>query len=279
MSRARAGRLAGAGALAGATAFRALWWEPRHVRLTRRRLALPHWPAWLSGLRVALIADLHTGAPHVDIATVSRVVARVNRAQPDLVALLGDYADPAALGAHMVAPEAVAASLAELRSKLGSVAVLGNHDWVRHGRHMPEALRAAGIAVLENEALALPLAERRLWVAGLADAQTRTPAVARTLAGVPDGEPVLVLSHNPDLFPEVPERVALTLAGHTHGGQVDLPLVRRLTVGSRFGANHAGGHYEEGGRHLFVSRGVGTSRLAVRLLAPPEVVLLELRPG
>jgi hypothetical protein len=261
----------------GAVAFRALWWEPRHVRIVRRRLELPLWPAELAGMRVAVIADLHTGVAHVDAGTVARVVARVNRERPDLVALLGDYADPAGLGAEFVAPETVAERLGELRSQLGSVAVLGNHDWVRHGRRMPAALRDAGVTVLENEVLALARGAHRFWIAGLADALTRTPAVARTLAGVPDGEPVLVLSHNPDLFPLVPERVTLTLAGHTHGGQVDLPLVRRLAVGSRFGARHASGHFEEEGRHLFVTRGVGTSRLAVRLLARPEVALLELQ--
>ena len=87
---------------------------------------------------------------------------------------------------------------------------------------------------------------------------------------------MLLLSHNPDLFPDVPERVALTLSGHTHGAQVDLPVVRDRMTPSRFGARYAGGIFEEGGRVLFVSRGVGTSSLPVRFLAPPEVAMLEL---
>ena len=256
-----------------AVAYRALWWEPRHVRLTRRTLALPRWPAALEGLRVAVIADLHTGAPHVPLAQVARLVERLNRERPDLVALVGDYADPRVVGATKVQPKEVGAVLGRLEAPLGVVAVLGNHDWSEGGRQVAEALYRAGIAVLENEPRELG---RGLWVAGLADATTRQPDLASALAEVPPDAPVLLLSHHPDVFPRVPERVALTLSGHTHGAQVDLPVAREHATPSRFGARYAGGVFEEDGRMLFVSRGVGTSRLPVRFLAPPEVALLEL---
>lgn len=262
------------GAAIGAAAYRALWWEPRHVRLSRRAVALPRWPEHLDGLRVAVIADLHTGAPHVSPAKVSRVVERVNAEGPDVVALLGDYVDPRVAGATRVAPAAVAATLGRLRAPLGVAAVLGNHDWAEGGREIASALRAAGIAVLENDALP---AGRCLWVAGVADAGMRDPDLDAALATPPAKAPVLLLSHNPDVFQRVPKRVSLTLSGHTHGAQVDLPLVRDRVTPSRFGARYAGGVFEERDRVLFVSRGVGTSRLPVRFLAPPEVALLELR--
>ena len=88
---------------------------------------------------------------------------------------------------------------------------------------------------------------------------------------------MLLLSHDPDAFPAVPARVALTLAGHTHGGQVAIPLVRRPFVPSRYGERYVHGHVVEGGRHLYVSSGVGTSGAPVRFLRPPEVVSLTLR--
>ena len=94
---------------------------------------------------------------------------------------------------------------------------------------------------------------------------------------VPDDAPVLLLSHDPDPFPGVPERVALTLAGHTHGGQVAIPLLRRPFVPSRYGERYVRGHVVEDGRHLYVSSGIGTSGLPVRFLRPPEVVSLTLR--
>jgi predicted MPP superfamily phosphohydrolase len=242
--------------------------------LTRRAVALRSWPEHLDGLRVAVIADLHTGAPHVSLAKVSRVVERVNAERPDVVALLGDYVDPRVAGATPVAPAAVAAALGRLRAPLGVAAVLGNHDWAEGGREIASALVGAGIAVLENEAVP---AGRGLWVAGVADAGMRDPDLEAALAAPPADAPVVLLSHNPDVFQRVPERVSLTLSGHTHGSQVDLPVVRDKVTPSRFGARYAGGVFEERDRVLFVSRGIGTSRLPVRFLAPPEVGLLELR--
>lgn len=266
--------LAAAVAATGAVAARALWWEPRRVRLTRHEIALRRWPPALDGMTVAVIADLHTGAPHVDLRKLERVVATVNRVRPELVVLLGDYADRKVALATPPAPEAVAQRLARLRAP--TLAVLGNHDWSQWGARMRDALDGAGLRVLENEALALHVRGCRLWMVGLADATTRTPSV-EAVDAVPEDEFALVLSHNPDVFPLVPSRVALTLAGHVHGAQVNLPLLRARVIPSRYAARYRAGHIEEGGRDLFVSRGIGTSRFPVRFLAPPEIALLQLR--
>ena len=264
---------------AAAVAWWTLWQEPRSVELTRLTLRIPRWRAALDGFKVGVIADLHAGAPHVDAPAVRRIVAAMNAAPPDLVALLGDYADPAVAFGHRVAPREVAAALGELEAPLGRYAVLGNHDWEKHGVAMPFALREHGITVLQNEALPVDGAASRLWVAGVADAMTRTPRLADALAVVPAEDPVLLLSHDPDVFPYVPATVSLTLSGHTHGAQVDVPGVRNLVTPSQHGAHYTKGHHVEGGRHLFVSAGVGTSRLPVRFRARPEVSVLELVPA
>jgi uncharacterized protein len=263
-----------AGAAAAAIAWRALWHEPRHGRIRERALELPRWPAELDGLRVALISDLHAGAPHVDERRIERLAAAVNPHAPDVVVLLGDFIDLTVRGGRTVAPEAVADRLGALRAPLGVLAVLGNHDWHHDGPRVAAALRAAGIRVLENEVADLG----RLHVAGVADARTRDADVDGTLGAVPDGAPVLLLSHDPDVFPRVPGRVALTVSGHTHGGQVAIPLLRRRVIPSRFGERYARGHVVEGDRHLYVTAGFGTTGWPVRLFAPPEVVILELRP-
>lgn len=268
--------LAGSAAAATtvAVAARALWWEPRHVHLTRHQIGLQGWPAALDGVRVAVMADLHAGAPHVDLHKLERVVARVNRARPELVVLLGDYADNKVALATPIAPEAVAQRLAQLRAP--ALAVLGNHDWSQWGARMRDALHGPGLIVLENEALPLLVRGTRLWMVGLADMTTRTPSL-QAVHAVPAGEPVLVLTHHPDVFAFVPSRVALTLAGHVHGAQVNLPLLRTRITPSRYPDRYRAGHIEQHGRHLFVTRGIGTSRLPVRFLAPPEVALLQLR--
>ena len=96
------------------------------------------------------------------------------------------------------------------------------------------------------------------------------------IGAVLSGEPVLLLTHNPDVFPMVPDRVALTIAGHTHGGQVRLPWIGAPIVPSRFGQRFAAGHVVEGNRHLFVATGVGTSIIPVRFRVPPAVTILRL---
>jgi predicted MPP superfamily phosphohydrolase len=201
----------------------------------------------------------------------------MNAAEPDLVALVGDFVDAHFLFGGRLAPERVAEELAALRAPLGRFAVLGNHDWKQFGARVPSALEHVGLTVLENSSAAVDARGQRLHVAGLADMRMRRPDVAAALADVPPDEPVLMLSHDPDLFPEVPERVALTLAGHTHGGQIAIPFVRRPVIPSRHGERYVRGHVTEHGRHLYVSTGLGTSAIPFRLNAPPELVLLELR--
>ena len=119
-----------------------------------------------------------------------------------------------------------------------------------------------------------------LWAAGVSDWWTGHHDIKAALARVPDdGTPVLLLTHNPDIFPTVPSRVTLTLAGHTHGGQVRVPLFGPPIVPSDFGQRFVAGHIVEGGRHLYVATGVGTSILPVRFLVPPAVTILTLGSG
>ena len=249
----------------------ALLVEPRRLVVRRRTLRLERWPQRLDGYTVVLVSDLHTGAPHVKPKTVAKIVRRANRQRADVALLLGDYVDPDVPGGERVGPEAVARELARLQAP--AYAVLGNHDWVHAGHAMWAALERAGIEVLENEAVAVPGGPT---LAAVADATTREPQIGEALRDAAD--PVLLLSHDPDVFPQVPARVALTVCGHTHGGQVDVPLLRRLAIPSRHGDRYAKGHVVEGGRHLYVTSGIGTSRWPIRLRRPPELVVLRLRP-
>jgi predicted MPP superfamily phosphohydrolase len=263
-------------AIAGAAAAGAVWsgWvEPRRLVTVRRALRPPRWPPAADGLRVGILSDLHAGAPHAGLPAIARAVARLNDEAPDAMLLLGDFIDAHPLWGGRVAPEPIARELAALRAPHGTFAVLGNHDWRQAGDRMWSALQNVGVEVLENRAM--PIGEA--FIAGLADLRARRPDLLGALAGVPAGAPVILLAHDPDVFPYVPERVALTLSGHTHGGQVAIPRLRRAAIPSRHGERYARGHLVEDGRHLYVTSGLGTSGLPVRLLAPPEVVVLELR--
>lgn len=246
--------------------------EPGRVVAREVRVPIARWPDGLGPLRIAAIADVHAGAPHMTLDALGGIVATVNAARPDLIVLLGDYVIHGIIGGHFIEPEPVAMVLGRLRASLGVFAVTGNHDWWYDGPRVTAALGAAGIRVLDDAAAPLPPAGPRLWIAGVGDLWTRPADVRRALAAVPAEAPVVVITHNPDLFPGVPARVLLTLAGHTHGGQVDLPLLGRLIVPSR--ARYAIGHVREDGRDLFVTPGLGTSILPVRFRVPPEISLL-----
>jgi uncharacterized protein len=260
---------------AAAAAYWAAWHEPRRLVVREEEVAPENWPHALDGLRVGLISDLHAGLGHTSPGRIDAAVELLNGQRPDLICLLGDYLDSTRFGKGRADPDAVAQALAELAAPLGRYAVLGNHDWHAAGPAMGDALRRAGVPVLENEAV--QLAEKPLWVAGTADLRLRRPDIPRALADVPEDAALILLTHDPDLFPSVPARVQLTLAGHTHGGQVDVPFLRRPFIPSRHGTRFLGGHVVEDSRHLFVSTGVGTAGLPLRFRRPPEVVVLTLR--
>lgn len=251
--------------------------EPALLATERHDLELPHWPAPLHGLRVVVLTDLHVGAPHIDLEKLDEVIERTNAEDPDLVVVLGDLVIQGVLGGDFVPPEDTARALGRLRARHGVVAVLGNHDWWLDGQRVASALREAGIVVLENQAWPVEHEGTRLWLAGLADLMTRAPDLGASMRTIPPGEPVLVLTHNPDVFPDVPSRVSLTLAGHTHGGQVCVPPFGPPVVPSRFGQRYASGHVVEDERHLYVSVGIGTSILPVRFLVWPRIDVLTLR--
>jgi predicted MPP superfamily phosphohydrolase len=206
------------------------------------------------------------------------VVRLTNAERPDLVLLLGDYVTTRRVKTSFVPPEATAAVFAGLEAPLGVLAVLGNHDWYFGARRVRAAFEAVGIPVLENQARRLQGGGHGLWLAGVGDVSVRRHDLAGTLAQITDDAPVVVMTHSPDLFPRIPPEVALTVAGHTHGGQVRLPWLGRPVVPSDYGQRYAYGHIVEAGRHLFVTSGIGHSILPVRFGVPPEIAVITLRP-
>ncbi|HXX03529.1 MAG TPA: metallophosphoesterase [Xanthobacteraceae bacterium] len=280
--------LGGAAGLVGfsaiATGIYAGGIEPQGLAVTHYVLSPPVWPAGCK-LSVSVIADLHAGGPDMLLAHIRRLVNAANELRSDLIVLLGDYTASYRLANKRVSYAAWAAELAQLSAPLGTWAILGNHDWWNDLAEVRRALAGARIPVLENDAVMLGAATQRFWLAGIGD-QLAHPLgngqfrgeddLPRTLAQVATDDPVLLLVHEPDIFPRVPARVALTLAGHTHGGQIRVPFIWPAFVPSRYGARFAYGHIVEEGRHLIVSGGLGTSVIPARLGVPPEIVRLEL---
>jgi predicted MPP superfamily phosphohydrolase len=257
----------------GAWAF---WIEPNRLVVKQTEIKLPGWPESLNRLRIVAISDLHVGSLYITLDKLERVVETINAAKPDIVVLLGDYVIQDVVGGRFIEPEVFAEKLKALRAPGGVVAVLGNHDWWYDAPRVRRALEQAGMHVLEDEAVPIQHRGQVLWLAGLVDLWKGKPDIEKAMSQVPQGAPMIMLTHNPDIFPQVPPRVSLTVAGHTHGGQVNLPFVGRLVVPSQFGQRYAIGHIQENKRHLFVTPGIGTSIFPVRFRVPPEISVVTL---
>jgi predicted MPP superfamily phosphohydrolase len=254
-----------------------LWYEPSGIRVVNHRVVqdLATVPV-VPPLRVAVVADLHAGAPYIDLAKIDRIVALTNAEDPDLVLLAGDYVIQGVIGGRHIPIETTAARLATLSARFGVYAVIGNHDRWEDDANITKALETAGITVLEDRAVQIG-GEDGFYLVGISDYATGRRDVASALSGVPEGEHALCFTHSPDIFPDLPPACALTVAGHTHGGQVRLPLLGRPIVPSRFGQRYAVGTIRENGKLLFVSSGIGTSIIPVRFGVPPEISLLDIR--
>jgi predicted MPP superfamily phosphohydrolase len=265
-------------------------------RVTRYDLKLRRWPADLP-LTVAVISDLHACKPWMEIERIQSIVEQTNQLNADVIVLLGDFvAGLRYYRTGLVGADEWAKALTGLKAPLGVHAILGNHEWwsdaaAQRNGHGPTfgrvALERAGIPVYENDVVRLTKSGRHFWLAGLGDQIAFVPSRRRypgrrlgvddldgTLRKVPDGDPVILLAHEPDIMPRVPERVSLVLSGHTHGGQVRL-FGWSPVVPSRYGNRYAYGHVREQ-CDLIVSGGLGCSIAPVRFGMPPEIVLVSI---
>jgi uncharacterized protein len=265
--------------------------EPFQLRIQTYRVSPDNWPAELS-LKIVALADIHACRPWMDPGRIRQIVEQANRLEPDLIVLLGDYTSGHLLVTSSVPANEWAEALAGLKAPLGVFAVLGNHDWWEdeaaqlRGRGPTRsrlALERVGVPVLENAALRLEKQGEAFWLAGLGDqlaflSGRGADDLHGALRTVTDAAPVILLAHEPDIFPRVPERVSLTLAGHTHGGQVRIfgyPPIVPSKCSRRFVYGHAAerSHPNAPWRHLIVSGGLGCSKAPVRFGVPPEIVV------
>jgi predicted MPP superfamily phosphohydrolase len=251
--------------------------EPSQLIVKQVDLILPRWRPAHDNFKVAVLSDLHIGSPFITLEKLRHIVELTNAQHPDLTVLLGDYVMGSMLfGGTFIEPEPIAAELQHLQAPHGVIAILGNHEWGYDGYRMWRALEQVGIKVLENQAIKIEPNGKPLWIVGLADKLTRRIDLANSLDQTEKYQPIILLSHNPDIFPRIPPRVTLTLSGHTHGGQINFPWLQQQVIPSHFGARYAKGHIVENQKDLFVSSGIGTTSVPLRIGIPPEIVILTL---
>jgi predicted MPP superfamily phosphohydrolase len=247
--------------------------QPHMVR--HYSLTLPGWPRFGRPLRVALLSDFHVGSHTGDVLRYTALAKEVAAVVPDLVLFGGDYMNMQLLGGGRVPPRVIARLLARMMGRHGRFAILGNHDYNYGEQEVAAALRAHGIAVLDHERGTFSFGKHAIDVVGVPDAHVVRPAARALLASLAPDRPTIVLAHDPVWFMNVPPGPYLTLAGHTHGGQIKLPGLGVVVNASRAPLRWSHGLVVEDGRHLIVTAGLGTGGIPLRIGVPPEYVLIE----
>jgi uncharacterized protein len=233
----------------------------------------------MDGFTVALLSDFHYD-PYFSVHPLRAAIGMVNETRPDLIVLTGDFVSIPLLGKSAegaAAAEPCAQLLQQMRAPHGLWAVLGNHDDETDPSRVTGALRDNGIHVLRNQSAPIEKDGARFWLAGIDDLLGRTSDISATLRGIPSDEATVLLAHEPDYADHVASHpVDLQLSGHSHGGQVRIPLLRPLVL-PPLGRKYIWGRYQIRELMLYTNPGLGTVDIPIRLNCPPEVTLLTLR--
>jgi predicted MPP superfamily phosphohydrolase len=260
--------------------------ERHWIEVTHRDISLRGLPASFDGLRIAQLSDIHM-AEYTEPFFLRHAIDLINQTQPDMVVLTGDYVSfgISSIKYAVGAAWQCANILRQIRCR-PLYAVLGNHDVQVGKEEVTAALRANDITVLTNACLPIERAGSRIWLAGTDDPVNGRPdldlAVPASIRNVLN-EPVVMLSHAPDYVDDLlahpaGRAVGLMLSGHTHGGQIRLPLFGPLWL-PVLGRKYIHGWFRFGDLQLYVNRGLGTMSLPFRLNCPPEITLITLRTG
>lgn len=296
----RPGNLLAGAAAAALTGYGiyALWQDPmKRLRIARWRIFRPEW-AGRDPVRLVVISDLHAGASQINLDRISRIVARANAQMPDVAVVLGDLAvaHPFRWGGSCRAN--VAGRLAAFKGRLGRFAVLGNQGWWHNsGLHLDhcgpisagDALEDVGFRVLDNQVQLIGGAERGFILAGLGDPhlhdgtprRDRVGDLADSIAGLGRGAPVVLLSHEPDIFSRLDRlhhRISVQISAHRHGGWVRHHDPARPVLTSD-NENYSWGRYDENGRTLIVSGGIDCAVRPMKAGCMPEITVIEIAPA
>ncbi len=226
---------------------------------------------YLDGLKIAIISDIHFGNLPIEAWRLQNIIRTANNANADIIVLLGDYVN-AATPFGQLNLDTLSHNLKKLHAPLGVYAIMGNHDSFYEVSSVRKCIANANIPILENSNIEIKTARGSFYLAGIADAFTQNYFFVPTFANILNDKPVILLSHSPDTFREIPHPAKIMFSGHTHGGQIKFPKIGALLVNLNV-EKIAEGKLERDDKTLYVTRGLGTSRIPVRFLCTPAITI------
>lgn len=264
--------------------------EPRRLVVNTYEMAIDGWDPEFDGFRAVLISDVHGGSNGGDAEKLRQIVKTVNEQNADAVFLLGDFVSTTRdRRSVLMQPSAIADALAGLQAGYGAFAVLGNHDGWFGDEAVATELERVGIRVLNGEMAFIERNGRRIRLLGMKDhfkveTWKKTSEDSKALIAASEGTGnIIALEHSPDVLHmiagdlSISSELKIMFAGHTHGGQLWLPLLGHPFVPSSFGQKYAAGHIKDLGIDMFVTTGTGTSVVPFRFLVPPEIAVVTIR--
>lgn len=267
--------IAGLDFLAESFNFIAKPWLPKFqgVETSRLDISLPFLDPIFDGYRLVQISDIHLGTT-IEEHHLMEIVDLVNQLEPDTIAITGDFVSHSP---EEFAP-ALRSALSKLVAKDFKIAVLGNHDHWTSAESIRSVLEHSSIIELRNTVLPLQRSHKTLYLAGVDDFLADQDRIGTVLDMIPEHSPAILLAHEPD-FADISAasgRFGLQISGHTHGGQIQFPLISRILLPPR-GRKYPSGQYHINGMTLYTNRGLGTSWLQIRYRCPPEISVYTLK--
>lgn len=260
--------------------------EPKRLVINETTLAVPNFSPKLNGLKIAAISDIHGGSAGVTEERLRELVTRTNEHQPDIIVLLGDYVSELRFNrdalkkpegtdrTELRMPVAVIAdNLAGFKAKYGVYAVIGNHDWWHNQASVRREFERVGIKILENQIEKITAGDETINLWGIEDYwKNRSVPAGDSYEKLAEKRNVIAITHNPDSLLKTPNGIALMLAGHSHGGQVNFPIYgpHPFVNDRRFMKGEA----VVDGKHVFVTSGVGCTGPQLRFRVPPEIAIV-----
>ncbi len=250
--------------------------EPNWIRTEQVTISDPALARVLEGTKVVQISDIHVGESLG--YRENKLIEKVNELRPDILFITGDFFSDYKTHDISDMQRAASALIRSFKVKLGIYGVLGNYDHFRNVQEREAFMKSSGIRILSKENREIPLPDNKsLWLAGLDDSWDRyTKANIRaklhkSLENIPEGAPVILLNHYPDIFGEATRAgVNLVLVGHTHGGQIGIPFLIHMSDSANK-SPFMSGLFDAGKTKMYVNRGIGTTNIPVRFFCRPEI--------